>query len=117
MSALAPRLRHGRGGQLLPSSTGRETGSGNRDFLRVVPPRTFVKVVLSDRATEAEWKQVVELVRHAPHPLHLYLQPAMPIGKVKPIPAARALRFEAIARRAVKEVFVRPQWHRLWNLP
>ena len=56
-------------------------------------------------------------MKHAQHPLQLYLQPATPIGKVKPIPAARALRFEAIARRAVKEVFLRPQWHHLWNLP
>ena len=99
------------------SSTGRETWSAHRDFLRVVPPHTFVKVVLSDHATEAEWKQVVELVHHAPHPLALYLQPATPIGKVKPIPAARALRFETIARRQVKEVYVRPQWHHLWNMP
>lgn len=101
----------------LPSSTGRETWSAHRDFLRVVPPNTFVKVVLSDLSTEAEWKQVVELVKSAPHPLQLYLQPATPIGKVKPIPAARCLRFEAIARRSVREVFVRPQWHHLWDMP
>lgn len=117
MSALAPLCNAVAMDIKLPSSTGRETWSAHRDFLRIVPPHTFVKVVLSDRATEAEWKQVVELVKHASLPLRLYLQPATPIGKIKPIPASRALRFEAIARRAVKEVFVRPQWHHLWNLP
>ncbi len=101
----------------LPSSTGRETWSAHRDFLRVAPPNTFIKVVLSDRSTEDEWKKVIELVRRAPRSLQLYLQPATPIGAVKPIPATRCLRFEALARRSVKEVFVRPQWHHLWNLP
>lgn len=117
MAALAPLCDLVAMDIKLPSSTGRETWGAHRDFLRAAPAATFVKVVLSDRSTEDEWKQVVELVRHAPHPLPLYLQPATPIGKVRPIPAARALRFEALARRAVKEVFVRPQWHHLWNLP
>lgn len=117
MSAVAPLCDLVAMDIKLPSSTGRETWSAHRDFIRVLPPAAFVKVVLSDRATEDEWKQVVELVRRAPHPLPLYLQPATPVGKVKPIPAARCLRFEALARRAVKEVIVRPQWHHLWSLP
>lgn len=117
MSALAPLCDLVAMDIKLPSSTGRETWSAHRDFIRVLPKAAFVKVVLSDRATEDEWKQVVELVRRAPHPLPLYLQPATPVGKVKPIPAARCLRFEALARRSVKEVIVRPQWHHLWSLP
>ena len=86
----------------LPSSTGRVTWSAHRDFLSVAPPGTFVKVVLSDRSTEDEWRKVLELVRHAPRAVPLYLQPATPIGKVKPIAAGRCLRFEKMARRAVK---------------
>ncbi len=117
MAALAPLCDAVAMDIKLPSSTGRETWSAHRDFLRVTPPNTFVKVVLSEKSTEVEWRQVVELVRHAPHPTALYLQPATPIGGVKPIPAARALRFEAMARRAVKEVHLRPQWHHLWKLP
>lgn len=117
MAALAPLCDAVAMDVKLPSSTGRETWGAHRDFLRVTPQGTFVKVVLSDASTEAEWKKVVELVAHAPRPTPLYLQPATPIGGVKPIPAARALRFEAIARRALKEVHVRPQWHHLWKLP
>ena len=117
MAALAPLCDAVAMDVKLPSATGRETWSAHRAFLRAAPPDTFVKVVLSDRSTEAEWKKVLDLVKCAPRPLPLYLQPATPIGKVKPIPAARCLRFEALARRAVKEVFVRPQWHHLWNLP
>jgi organic radical activating enzyme len=102
----------------LPSSTGRQTWSAHEAFLRETPTGTFIKVVLSDRSTEAEWKKVLDLVRSAPRPLPLYLQPATPIEQVRPIPAARCLRFEAMARRALKKnVFVRPQWHHLWKVP
>lgn len=117
MAALAPLCDVVAMDIKLPSSTGRETWSAHRDFLRAASANAFVKVVLSDRSTEAEWRKVLDIVKCAPHPLQLYLQPATPVGTVNPIPAARCLRFEAIARRAVKEVFVRPQWHHLWNLP
>ncbi|MBI4060865.1 MAG: 7-carboxy-7-deazaguanine synthase QueE [Elusimicrobia bacterium] len=117
MAALAPLCDAVGMDIKLPSSTGRETWAAHRDFLRAAPPGTFVKVVLSDRSTEDEWRKVLELARGAPRPPRLYLQPATPIGTVRPIPAARCLRFEALARRAVKEVFVRPQWHHLWGLP
>jgi pyruvate-formate lyase-activating enzyme len=118
MTALAPLCDVVAMDVKLPSSTGRETWSLHRDFLRAAPPSTFIKVVLSDKSTDAEWRQVLELVKGASFPVPLYLQPATPIGRVKPIPAARCLRFEALARReGLKQVYVRPQWHHLWNLP
>ena len=117
MAALAPLCDLVAMDIKLPSSTGRDVWSAHRDFLRVIPREAYIKVVLSDRSTEEEWRQVVELVRRAPRPLPLYLQPATPVGKARPIPADRCLRFEAIARRALKEVYVRPQWHHLWGLP
>lgn len=117
MTALAPLCDAVAMDVKLPSSTGRSTWSAHRDFLRAAPTGTFVKVVLTDRSTEAEWRRVLELVRRAPRPVPLYLQPATAVGAVRPIPPRRCLRFEAMARRAVKDVFVRPQWHHLWSLP
>ncbi|MBI3288290.1 MAG: 7-carboxy-7-deazaguanine synthase QueE [Elusimicrobia bacterium] len=117
MAALAPLCDAVAMDIKLPSSTGRETWAAHREFLRAAPPNTFVKVVLSDRSSEDEWERVLALVHAAPRPIALYLQPATPIDGVKPIPAARCLRFESLARRAVKDVYVRPQWHHLWRLP
>lgn len=117
MSALAPLCDAVAMDLKLPSSTGVDRWSAHAEFLRVTPPGTFVKVVLTDKSTDAEWKKAVDLVKRAPRPTPLYLQPATPFGGVKPIPASRALRFEALARRSLKEVHLRPQWHHLWNLP
>ena len=117
MAALAPLCDAVAMDVKLPSSTGREHWSAHREFLRAAPPSTFVKVVLTDKSTDAEWGKVLELLRRAPHPVPLYLQPATPFGGAKPVSPAKCLRFERLARRSLKEVRVLPQWHHLWALP
>ncbi len=100
----------------LPSATGRETWDAHRDFLAVAPRGTFVKVVLTARATDAEWRRTVALVRAAPSRPPLVLQPATPGFGADPIPPARALRFETLARRVLRDVRLIPQWHHLWRV-
>jgi len=101
----------------LPSSIGRDCWAAHREFLRAAPASTFVKVVLTEKSTEDEFDRVVALVRESPRRPPLYLQPATPFAGVRPISPERCLRFEAKARRVVRRVFVRPQWHHLWNVP
>jgi 7-carboxy-7-deazaguanine synthase len=117
MAALAPLCDAVAMDLKLPSSTGRELWSQHRDFLRAAPAGTFAKVVLTSKSTEAEWVKVLDTLKSAPREIPLYLQPATPIGGVAPIGIAKCLKFEAMARRAVKAAFVRPQWHHLWKLP
>lgn len=100
----------------LPSATGRDAWNAHRDFLKIAPRGTFVKVVLTARATEAEWRRVIALVRAAPRRPTLVLQPATPGFGADPIPPARALRFETLARRALRGVRLVPQWHHLWKV-
>jgi 7-carboxy-7-deazaguanine synthase len=100
----------------LPSATGRETWSAHREFLAAAPRGTFVKVVLTARATDAEWRRVISLVRAAPRRPPLVLQPATPGFGAGAISPRRALRFETLARRALRDVSVVPQWHHLWKV-
>ncbi len=100
----------------LPSATGRDTWSAHRDFLAIAPRGTFVKVVLTSRATEAEWRRVIALAREAPCRPPLVLQPATPGFGADAIAPARALRFETLARRVLRDVRVVPQWHHLWKV-
>lgn len=101
----------------LPSATGRECWGAHAAFLAAAPAGTFVKVVLAENSTEAEWRRVLALLRAAPRRVPLYLQPVTPWAGVRPIPPSRCLRFEAMARRALGDVHVQPQWHHLWRLP
>lgn len=101
----------------LPSSMGRESWALHEAFLKEVPRGTFVKVVLTSRSTEGEWRRVLSLLRGAPRRLPLVLQPATPFHGAQPIAPARCLRFEDLARRVVRDVRVVPQWHHYWRLP
>lgn len=117
MRALAPLCDTVAMDVKLPSSTGRATWELHRSFLKEAPRGVFVKVVLTSRSTEPEWRKVLALLRNAPRRVPLVLQPATPLRGVRPIPPERRLRFEDMARRAVRDVRVVPQWHRLWRLP
>ena len=101
----------------LPSAIGRDCWAAHRAFLKEAPASTFVKVVLTAASTDDEVDQVIQLVASAPRRPALYLQPATPFGDVRPASPESCLRWEAKARRRLRRVFVRPQWHHLWRLP
>lgn len=98
----------------LPSSTGRATWEMHKAFLKEAPTGTFVKVVLTSKTTDAEWRQVLSLVKGREGTL--VLQPATRFGGVEPISPAKCLRFEDQARKVLSDVRVMPQWHHLWRV-
>jgi 7-carboxy-7-deazaguanine synthase len=100
----------------LASSTGRSTWRLHEAFLKEVPRATFVKVVLTSRTTDSEWRQVLALMKAAPHKATLVLQPATRFGGAEPISPSKCLKFEDQARRVVPDVIVMPQWHHLWRV-
>ena len=100
----------------LSSSTGRDTWSLHREFLKEAPRGTFVKVVLTARTTAAEWRRVLALLKAAPRKVGLVLQPATRFGGAEPISPTKCLHFEDQARRVVSDVRVMPQWHHLWRV-
>ncbi len=100
----------------LPSSTGRDFWSAHERFLAVAPRGTFVKVVLTARTTDAEWRRVLSILRAAPRRVALVLQPVTAGFGAEPIAPARCLRLEARARRVLREVSVIPQWQHLWGV-
>jgi hypothetical protein len=75
-----------------------------------------VKVVLTSRTTESEWRRVLALLKNAPRKATLVLQPATRFGGAEPISPAKCLHFEKMARRVVFDVRVIPQWHHLWRV-
>lgn len=116
MRALAPLCDAVSMDVKLPSSTGRSTWSQHAAFLQEAPKGTFVKVVLTAKTTAAEWRQVLALLQGAPREVALVMQPATRFGGAEPIPAARCLAFETMAKRVCPDVTVMPQWHHLWRV-
>ncbi|MBI5595967.1 MAG: 7-carboxy-7-deazaguanine synthase QueE [Elusimicrobia bacterium] len=108
----------------LPSSTGRSHWRAHADFLRLLRPGSFVKVVLTEAATAEEWSQAVALAaEHCPD-LPFVLQPATPAPstrhkgrRVRPPSNARLRAFVEIAKEKLADVRIVPQWHHIWGLP
>lgn len=100
----------------LPSATGRETWSEHLEFLRVAPEKSFAKVVLTEKSTESEWRQVIRLMGEVSTNIPLILQPATPFGAAKPPSPERVVRFMRQASSLVKDVRLIPQWHPVWGL-
>jgi organic radical activating enzyme len=100
----------------VPSATGRETWSEHLEFLRVAPEKTFAKVVLTDKTTQAEWRQVIRLMQEVSTNTPLILQPATPRAGVGAIDPALAVKFLHQAAALLKDVRIIPQWHPVWGL-
>lgn len=101
----------------LPSAAGRAFWGAHARFLAEVPPRSFVKVVLSESSTEAEFERVLSLMgEHAPR-LPLLLQPVTPgPAQASPPPPARMAAWLQRARQRLKNVRLGPQWHPVWRM-
>lgn len=101
----------------LPSATGRESWSQHLEFLRVAPEKTFAKVVLTGRTTEAEWRQVIRLMQEVSTNIPLILQPATHFAGVEPVEPWLALKFLRQAQALLKDARLIPQFHPIWQLP
>lgn len=101
----------------LPSATGRGLWTAHRDFLKVCPEKTFVKVVLTSASEESEVLRAAELTRAASPRVPFFLQPATAVGGVLPPAPRDALRLWSAARRVLPSAALVPQWHPLWGLP
>jgi 7-carboxy-7-deazaguanine synthase len=100
----------------LPSATGRETWSEHLEFLRVAPEKTFAKVVLTSKTTQAEWRQVIRLMQEVSTNVPLVLQPATEREGTTAIDPGTAVQFLRQADALLKDVRIIPQWHPVWGL-
>lgn len=106
-----------------PSATARALWGAHAQFLRLLPPGSFAKLVLTESTTEDELRRALALLAENAPRLPLYLQPATPARSTRasgawarPIPPARAVRFLIEARRCRPGTRLSPQWHPIWGM-
>ncbi len=88
------------------------------EFLRVAQrKRAFVKIVLTDAATDEELEQAFALIASVDAGCPLFLQPVTPRGGARPPRGIDLMRFRAMATRSLRDVRIMPQIHKLLNLP
>ncbi|MFA6093064.1 MAG: 7-carboxy-7-deazaguanine synthase QueE [Elusimicrobiota bacterium] len=105
----------------LPSGSGQRLWDEHEAFLRVLPRKTFIKVVLTAASTRQEFDRLLVLMAGFPR-VPLFLQPATAHpGRRKaasrPLSSAESVRWIKRARGKLgPRVLLSPQWHPLWGL-
>lgn len=89
----------------------------HRWFLDIGANKLFVKMVLTEKTTDAELDRAVALLARLPRTVPLVLQPASPWGGAETIPLARLESWWRRATTRLKDVRILPQIHRLWDIP
>ncbi len=117
----------------LPSATGREAWSEHLEFLKLLPRKSFAKVILTHKTTDAEWRQVIRILQESSPDIPLILQPATehrrgsaasnavgerptPTREIKTIEPVLAIKFLRQAQALLKDARLIPQWHPIWGL-
>ena len=101
----------------LPSATGKIFWKEHEKFLQMGGKKVFVKVVIDDKSTMPEIKNVVEVLSRRSSPPILILQPATPRPHQVKAPSldqiADAYEF---AKSQLPDVRVMPQQHKIWKV-
>ncbi len=102
----------------LDSSMGRPLDAeARREFLRLArQKRAFVKIVVTDEATEEELERAYEEIAAVDPGCPLFLQPVTVKGESRPPSGFELIRFRALALRYLRDVRVMPQVHGLLGL-
>lgn len=107
----------------LPSAIGFSAFARHAEFLALLPPGSYVKIVLTADSKRAEWSEAVALLAERAPGLPLFLQPVTPTDslrekgkKVAPIPPKRAMEFYFEAKEKIVDVRIVPQWHPIWGI-
>lgn len=98
----------------LPSVTGTVEWENHRRFLEAARDLDlYIKLVVSAETSEAEFQQAVALVARTA-PTHLFIiQPVTPVGPCHAPSPAQVLHFQDLALRALDDVRVIPQTHKM----
>jgi 7-carboxy-7-deazaguanine synthase len=97
----------------LPSIIEQEMWQQHKKFLRLASTRSvFVKVVVTDKTSEEEFKQAVEVIAAVNKDIPLIIQPVTPIYNCEGVTPDMVLLWQEKALTVLSDVRVIPQTHK-----
>lgn len=77
----------------------------------------FVKIVITDKTNEPEFKEALKLIKKVDKSIPLVLQPVTPVNKIKKrVTLKKIFKFLEIAKKDLKKVLVIPQIHKIMGV-
>ena len=97
----------------LPSIVSQPQWEAHRRFIEVAKAKDlYIKLVVAEETTEAEFRQAIDLVAETAPETLLIIQPVTPYGGVKAASPEKILMYQNYALTKLKDVRVIPQTHK-----
>lgn len=101
----------------LPSDSGKSFWEEHRDFLQIGKEKNiFVKAIISEKTREEELLQAAIMVRKISKRIPFVLQPASQKNKIDRLNIKKAESFFYTVKKILPNLFLIPQYHKIWGL-
>ncbi|PKM92826.1 MAG: 7-carboxy-7-deazaguanine synthase QueE [Elusimicrobia bacterium HGW-Elusimicrobia-4] len=96
----------------LPSACGVEYWQEHSEFLKIAKKNIFVKIVVTSKSTDDEFKKAVGIIADVDASIPLVIQPVTPVKDVSAIPFERIRALKKFAETKLENVSIIPQMHK-----
>ncbi|MFH0948207.1 MAG: 7-carboxy-7-deazaguanine synthase QueE [Elusimicrobiota bacterium] len=96
----------------LPSACGLEYWREHKKFLKAAKKNTFVKIVVTSKSTDKEFKKAVGIISEVDASIPLVIQPVTPVKNVDAMPFERIRTLKKFAETKLENVSIIPQMHK-----
>jgi len=96
----------------LPSACSQDYWREHLEFLKIAKKNIFVKIVVTSKSTDNEFKKAVETIAAVDVSIPLIIQPVTPIKNVNTMPFERIRALKKFAETKLENVSIIPQMHK-----
>lgn len=100
----------------LPSATGKSLWREHEEFLRLVPEKTFIKIIVTSNSKSDEIRKAFNLVRKVSLKMPVFIQPVTEKGKIKKPGKDFFAKVEKISLEMKMNYKILPQQHPIWGI-
>ena len=99
-----------------PSACRKHYWQEHEDFIKSAKKNVFVKAVMTNKTKYSEIKKSVDMIKKVSLNISLVLQPVSKLGTVSAPGKAKLKKWHLYCKRHLKNTFVIPQMHKVWNI-
>ncbi|MFA5779500.1 MAG: 7-carboxy-7-deazaguanine synthase QueE [Elusimicrobiota bacterium] len=96
----------------LPSACSQDYWREHLEFLKIAKKNVFVKIVVTSKSTDNEFKKAVETIAAVDVSIPLVIQPVTPVRNVDTMPFERIRALKKFAETKLENVSIIPQLHK-----
>lgn len=96
----------------LPSACSQDYWREHIEFLKIAKKNVFVKIVVTSKSTDNEFKKAVETIAAVDVSIPLVIQPVTPVKNVDAMPFERIRALKKFAETKLENVSIIPQMHK-----